>query len=273
MTTTPGSAYRFDHPRLSDIMNDMFIRSGELAPGDTVPPFALATTDGRCFSTADLQQGGRPVVVVFGSRTCPVTESAVPGLKALHARHKDRFRFVLVQVREAHPGAAIPQPHTAPQKLARAIALQAHHDVPFEVAIDDLDGTWHRALGARPNSAFVIDPDGVVLFRAQWANETAAIAEALDALAAGSRPPRPTVTRTVWAVTRAVGHMAPVLRAAGRGALLDTWKVAPPMGLMMIVSSLFGFLPERQRGWPTMAVMFAAAAGLAALFFHQWSRS
>lgn len=238
-----------------------------------VPPFALATTDGRSFSTSDLQQGGRPAVVVFGSRTCPVTESAVPGLKALHARHKTTFRFVLVQVREAHPGAAIPQPHTAAQKRARAIALQAHHDVPFEVAIDDLDGTWHRALGARPNSAFVIDPDGMILFRAQWANETAAIGDALDALAAGLPAPRPTITRTVRAVTRAVGHMAPVMRAAGRGALRDTWIVAPPMGLMMLTSSLFGFLPEHRRGWPTMAVMFAAVAGLAALFFHLWPRS
>lgn len=270
---TQGSVYRFDHPRLSDMMHDMFIRSGELAPGDTVPPFALATTDGRCFSTADLRQGGRPVVVVFGSRTCPVTESAIPGLKALHARHKASFRFVLVQVREAHPGAAIPQPHTAPEKRARAIVLQAHHNVPFEVAIDDLDGTWHRALGARPNSAFVIDPQGVILFRAQWANETAAIGAALDALAAGARPARPTVTRTIRAVTRAVGHMAPVMRAAGPGALLDTWKVAPPMGLMMMTSSLFGFLPAHRRGWPTMTVMLVAVIGVAMLLFQHGSRS
>lgn len=36
------------------------------------------------------------------------------------------------------------------------------------------------------------------------------------------------------------------------------------MGLLLLASALFGFLPEHQRGWPTMAVMFVAVAGLVA---------
>lgn len=86
--------------------------------------------------------------MVFGSLTCPVTESAGGGLRELHARYGDRVRFVLVNVREAHPGALTPSDHS--------MRLKEHHLLPFEVATDDLDGTLHRAFGPRPSSAYPI---------------------------------------------------------------------------------------------------------------------
>lgn len=223
-------SYRFDHPRISDIVNDMHIRKGDVGPGDTVKPFDLQTTDGGRLRSADIAANGQPALLVFGSRTCPVTESAVEGLEQLHALYGHKTRFVMVQVREAHPGKTIGQPHTFEQKVRHAIDLKNHHHLPFEVAVDDIDGTFHRALGSRPNSAYVIDPSGTILFRAQWANETQPIGEALAAIVAGNAPPAPTVTRTFHAITQTVGYMSAVLDAAGKGARLDTWKVAPTHG-------------------------------------------
>ncbi|MEX2303306.1 MAG: hypothetical protein WD733_20365 [Bryobacterales bacterium] len=43
-----------------------------------------------------------------------------------------------------------------------------------------------------------------------------------------------------------------MLDAAGKGARLDTWKVAPPMGVMMTLSDLFSFLPPNKRGLAAM---------------------
>jgi hypothetical protein len=86
------------------------------------------------------------------------------------------------------------------------------------------------------------------VFRAHWANETGAIRRALAAVTAGRAPTPSTVGRTPSAVIRAVGYMSPVLRAAGRGARTDMWKVAPPMGLMMTISDLLFFLPSDKRG-------------------------
>lgn len=262
--------YRLDHPRLfPDIVNDMFVRRGDLGPGDGIGPFDLPTTRGGRFRAADLPARGEPVLLVFGSRTCPITESAVEGLKRLHAVHGARVRFVMLAVREAHPGRTIPQPHTAAEKARHAAALEAHHALPFEVAIDDVEGTLHRRLGARPSSAYVIDPSGRILFRAQWSNETEAISEALDAVVAGRTPPRPAVTRTLSALARAMGFAGPVHDAAGEGARLDTWRLVPPLGLVMTVSDLLSFLPRRRRGLPAMVLgaglMVAAAAAAAAL--------
>ena len=225
----PEPDYRFEHPRLHDIINDMFVWNDDLGPGDQVGEFDLPTTTGERFRSVDLKARGRSVLLVFGSRTCPVTESAVDGLKLLHEAHGNEFRFVMVKVREAHPGEAIGQPQTAAEKLQHAVDLAAHHDLPFEVAVDDIGGRLHRKLGSRPSSAYVIDPSGAILFRAQWANETEAIDEALTAIAAGRPPPEQAVTRTFHAMAQTIGYMGPVLDSAGKGSRLDTWKVVPPM--------------------------------------------
>jgi peroxiredoxin len=261
---TAGTAddYRFNHPRIRDIIHDMYIRKGEPGPGDKVQPFDMETTDGDPLNSTDVSAKGQPVLLVFGSRTCPVTESAAEGLKELHAIYGNKVRFVMVQVREAHPGGTICQPKTSKEKLRHAQDLKSHHNLPFEVAVDNIDGTFHRSLGSRPNSAYVIDPAGTILFRAQWANETQPIAEALAAIAAGKTPPTPKVTRTFHAVTQTIGYMSPVLDAAGKGARLDTWKVAPPMSVMMTLADLFFFLPRNKRRLPAMTLPMGFTTGI-----------
>jgi hypothetical protein len=258
-----GAIYRYDHPRIyPDILNDMIVRKTDLGPGDHVflPDLPLVG-GGRLFWPDPMDK--RPLLLVFGSLSCPVTESAAPGLVQLYRDFGNTLHFVLVNVREAHPGARVPQPKTASTKLAHAAELKARHHIPFEVAADDIDGTTHRKFGGRPNSAFVISPAGLILFRAQWANETAAISEALEDIAAGRPIARPSVSRTLPAMARMIGFMGPVLRTAGRGATWDTWKVAPPLGAMMLMSGLFFFLPRRHRGTATMALATGCLAAAA----------
>jgi len=266
-----GDSYRFDHPRLSDILNDMYIRGNELGPGDPIGPFDLHTTDGTVLNSADLARRGQAVLLVFGSRTCPVTEDAAGGLRQLHALYGDQVRFVMIQVREAHPGGIIGQPKTFGQKLRHAVDLKAHHQLPFEVAVDDIDGTFHRRLGARPNSAYLIDPTGVIVFRAQWANQTEAIGEAMHAVTARHAPARQAVTRTPQTIMRMLGHVGPVLDAAGAGARFDTWKVAPPMAMMMTVADLFVFLPRSKRGLPAMALTIGAIGLVIGAALRLWA--
>jgi hypothetical protein len=261
-STDPHSAafYRYDHPRVyPDILNDMAFRKRDKAPGDFVSLPTLQLTDGRPFVWPDASDT-RPMLLIFGSLTCPVTESAAPGLVQLHRTFGQDFRFLLVNVREAHPGSRVPQPKTAAMKLRNAQELKAHHRIPFEVATDDIDGTAHRALGGRPNSAYLISATGNILMRAQWANETAAIGKVLTELVAGRRITQTSISRTLPAMAKMIGFMRPVLRTAGRGAIWDTWKVAPPLGVMMILSGLFFFVPRRQRGLPTMILAMGATA-------------
>jgi Iodothyronine deiodinase len=156
--TLTGNGYRFDHPTMGIVLSDMKIPRTDPRPGDAIPRFSVTTTDAITIDNASLRRDGRPALIVFGSLTCPVTESAGDGLRELATRYGDRVRFILINVREAHPGASTPQPQTDRQKSEHALRLKEHHRLPFEVATDDLDGTLHRAFGPRPSSAYLVDP-------------------------------------------------------------------------------------------------------------------
>lgn len=267
--TSTDTGYRFAHPTMATVLSDMRIPGTDPRPGDAIPEFSVTTTDGAVIDNASLRRDGRPALIVFGSLTCPITESAGDGLRELHARYGDRVRFIVINVREAHPGASTPQPRTYEQKAGHASRLKEHHRLPFEVATDDLDGTLHRAFGPRPSSAYLVDPSGEITFRAHWSNVTPAIEVAVAAAASGVRPPRAEVGQTVRAMARMTGHAGQALQTAGRGATRDTWKIAPPFAAMIAISRLFGFLPASRRGIAVMVTLASVtiAVGVAIAAF------
>ncbi len=239
-----GRRYRFKHLALPAVLRDMYYSRGDPGPGDRVPDFDLPTLGGGRFRSADLRETG-PALLIFGSYTCPVTDSAAPGLKELHARFGDRVRFVMVDVREAHPGKAAPQPETPDEKMAHAEQLRDLHGFEFELAVDDIDGTLHRALSPKPNAAYVLGKDGAILFRAQWANDTKGLAAALDAVATGESPSRSQSGGVVRPILRQLRYMAPVFDRAGGGAWSDMWRVAPPMAAIGFALKTLGFRPGK----------------------------
>lgn len=103
-----GRCYRFEHLTLPLVLRDMRFNRDDPAPGEQVPDFDLPTLRGSRFKSADLGESG-PALLVFGSYTCPVTDSAAPGLNELYSKFGGQVRFVMVNVREAHPGKAVPQ--------------------------------------------------------------------------------------------------------------------------------------------------------------------
>lgn len=224
----PGEAYRFDRLRLSLVLSDLHFSKTDPGPGERIIDFDLPTIDGGRFSSRDLATTA-PVLMVFGSYTCPVTESAAPGLRDLEERFGDRVRIVMVNVREAHPGENVPQPESSEQKQRNAARLRDLHDFAFEVAVDDIEGTLHRAMSPKPNSAYLLGSDGSILFRAHWANATRALAAALEDVTAGRalRHSRSRgLTSPIWPTVR---YVARVLDRAGPGAWRDMWRAVPPM--------------------------------------------
>ncbi|WP_182607420.1 TlpA family protein disulfide reductase [Streptomyces alkaliphilus] len=240
-----GSDHRFDRFRTRLLIDDMTFGRNALGPGSPVPGFDLPTLDGNRFTSGAL--GPRPVLMVFGSRTCPVTESAVPALKRLHVRYGERVRFVLVNTREAHPGQTIGRPTTDADKHRHARQLRHHHGVPFEVAVDDIDGTPHRAFTPKPNPAHLIDPGGIIRFRAHWVNDEAALRAALDRTTSGETV-HGRSRAMVGPLLRAVGRLPAVVAAAGSGTGHDVWRAAPPLAVLGAVSRLLARLPADRRG-------------------------
>lgn len=256
-----GEAYRFTRFRTTLLIDDLTFDRDAPAPGDRTPPFDLPTLDGGRFT--DTALGARPVLLVFGSRTCPVTESAGPVLRTLHEDFGDRARFVLVNTREAHPGERFDQPHTAADKWRHAEELRDHHAVGFEVAVDDLDGTLHRAMSPKPNSAYLIDADGTIRFRAHWANDEHGLRAALTDLADGRAPRRDRSRAMVGPLLRAVGHLPGVVRFAGGRVEREIWRAAAPLAVLGRVSRLFGRLPLDHRGAAASVVVVVVAVAAA----------
>jgi thiol-disulfide isomerase/thioredoxin len=229
-----GREYRFTRLALPLVMRDMYYSGRDPGPGDRMPEFDLPTVAGGRIRRSDLAATG-PLLLVFGSSTCPVTDHAAPGLKDLHRRYADKVRFVMVNVREAHPGASIPQPTEPEAKRRHAQRLRDLHGFGFDVAVDDIDGSLHRALGPKPNAAYLVGRNGVILFRAQWANDTRALEEALAAVSLGQAPRRSSSGGLVRPILGMSGSIAPVLDRAGPGAWADMWRVAPPLAAMAFI--------------------------------------
>ncbi len=229
-TTAKRSEYRFERFRLAHMLADMRFGRASRRPGETLPERRLVRTDGTEVRLRDFAHG-RPLVLVTGSLSCPVTAAFVPRLAQLEERFGDQLAFALVYVREAHPGENIPQPETMDEKIANARALQAAEGVNWPVLVDDLDGALHTDLDREPNSLHVVAPHGTILFRALFANDPATDA-ALERIAAGERPRKGTASAFLRPALGSLLHVHDVLTAAGRRAYLDVLRVAPPMALL-----------------------------------------
>ena len=258
-----STAYRFERFSTAQLIDDMTFGRQAPGPGDAVPAFDLPTLDGGRFRSDDL--GALPVLLVIGSRTCPVTESSGPVLRRLHAEFGDRVRFVLVNTREAHPGDVFGQPRTFEEKWDHAIELRRHHDIGFEVAVDDLDGRLHRALTPKPNSAYLLGPDGIIRYRAHWANDERGLRIALVHIVQGRNPARGRSRGMVRPLLRAVGQLPGVVRFAGPRVERDVWFAAPPLALLGRLSRLFTWLPADRRGIAATATLAAGAVIIVAL--------
>jgi len=251
--------YRFDRFRLGLILDDMKFSKKSLRPGDPIPRFDLLATDGSQFQL-DEYAAGRPVLLVTGSVTCPMTAASTPDLKSLYEKYGETVAFVLLYVREGHPGEHTPQPKTMEDKLQHARALQEIFGVNWPVAVDDIDGSLHRALDAKPNSLHLVDARGMIVFRSLWAGDTNAVERAVGQLVRGENLTGTESKKMVGPVVRSGGYITEVLKTGGEAAIRDAWLAAPPMILLGQISSLFSFAPKARRG--QLAAATLAAIGL-----------
>jgi hypothetical protein len=259
MADTNTSEYRYERFELRHMLADMRFDPDGPAPGDRLPALDLETLEGERMTPEDLD---RPHLFVFGSNTCPMTASAGDTLERLHQRFGEAVRFVLVQVREAHPGENVPQPVRFDEKVALAQRLRSSLGISFTVAVDDVDGTFHASLDPKPNAAYLVDPDGTIVFRSMWSSDEKGLAAALEAVTAGTVPARRQSTRMLGPTLGSIGYVDEVVGGAGPGAVRDLARSAPPMLIGARLASLFRRLPPQRRG---QALLAASAATLVAV--------
>lgn len=239
--------YRYKRFTTRLLFRDLRFARDSAAPGDSLPAFELITTDGERLRRDDLFKD-KPVLLIFGSMTCPMTASAAPTVQALYEEFGDLVDFIMMYVREAHPGERFAQAESIADKLEYSEALKEVYGIRWTVAADNIDGDLHRALDPKPNAAFLMDPEGTILFRSLWAADGRALHEALDAVVAGRRPDKKQSVALIGPVARAMGQVQAVMERGGPQAVSDLWRAGFPMALAGRVATLFSPLTPDQRG-------------------------
>jgi cytochrome c-type biogenesis protein CcmH/NrfG len=143
--------------------------------GQPAPDVELRRPDGGTFRLSSLR--GQPVLLAFGSYTCPQFRHGAGVLNGLHRRFGDRVRFVGVYMREAHPrgesrpstvdereGISLPEARTEKERVAHAALARQKLGIRYEVTVDGMDGLLESAFGAFPSHAFLVDATGRVVF-------------------------------------------------------------------------------------------------------------
>lgn len=259
-----GNAYRYKRLNLGLFLADLKFSKTAPKAGNTFPPFELVTTDGRCLTNRDVFND-KPVLFVIGSMTCPMTASSMPDVKKLYDELGGRVDFIMLQAREAHPGEDVPQPETMEEKVKHAQTLKDFYDIQWTVAADNIDGDLHRALDPKPNSVFLADSDGTILFRSIWAGDTDAIRQSLETVAAGQPLKRKQSVAMMGPMARAMGQVDATMKRGGRQAGRDLWRVGFPVALAGRIATFFSPLTPNQRG--VVAVLTLASIMVAALGF------
>lgn len=257
---TGERAYRYPHFERKLLMEDTSFKTGP-SPGEPMLDFELPTTRGGLVRKRDFV-GERPVLLAFGSITCPMTAAARPVLGKLHREFGDRVEFVTVYVREAHPGDRYPQVDSIAEKIRRAREYGERDDIPWTIAVDDAEGSLHRALDPKPTAAYLVNADGTVAHRTLWSNDERPLRKALRAVTEG-RAAMPGETNShLVPMLSGMGAMYEVVQASGPTARRDVLRQAPPMWGLARLASLYRPLPPLGRG---IAAMATAGAGLLAL--------
>ena len=139
--------------------------------GALAPDFELETTAGETVRLSDKR--GRIAVFMFVAMTCPPARTQVELWKELYEKHSvNDVEIFFVYSRERHPGERgypeFKETKTTSERMVYAKMLSEITAVP--VVVDPIDERTLKDYGMVPNAAFVVDREGFIVFKSQWAD-------------------------------------------------------------------------------------------------------
>ena len=158
------NTYNYNHFKPS--YYDLTLFPGPKA-GEKFMNITLTDLAGQPIDISDLLD--KPLVIETGSITCPMYAKCVPKMNDL-AKKFPHINFVLIYVREAHPGNRTTSHQSMSAKRADAAKVKPLYQDNRQVLVDDLQGSFHLKYGGMPDMTYVIDTDGTVIFRGDWNN-------------------------------------------------------------------------------------------------------
>lgn len=138
----------YNAPRFTVKQYDWDLFKGPRA-GEEAQDFTLTTLDGKTVSLSDFR--GKWLVIETGSATCSMYTKNIPGMQKLRDDFPD-VEFIIVYVREAHPGERLSQHASFEEKKKAATLLAPRYGEDRPVYIDSYEGDMHKSYGACPTS-------------------------------------------------------------------------------------------------------------------------
>ena len=170
-------------------------RHGELEAGDQAPVFELADAEGVNETCLKSLHGSKPLVLVFGSYTCPYFRDSARVVKDLYDSYKNDAQILLVYIREAHPQengqlpenkhlAPIPSAISLEQRRSAATTCAAALQMEMPILVDDLDNHVATTYRAWPYRVYVLDRTGEIAYTSVSAGtmDRSAIVKSLEQL-------------------------------------------------------------------------------------------
>ena len=188
-------------------------------PGEKAVDFSAQKLSGDEVRLSDYF--GRPIVMEAGSITCPVFCGKVGKMNELAQKYPE-VNFLVLYVREAHPGVKIGPHASLEEKTEVAKRLKEELQDNREILVDDVDGTAHTMYGLFPDSIYIIDKDSTVIYRAVW-NNIRHVDEILESLQKGIKPRMRESHRFINAPMPSLGRFA----YGGYDAVIDFIKAFP----------------------------------------------
>lgn len=177
------------------------------------------------FTATDLETGkavklsdfkGKWVAIETGSSTCSMYTKNIERMKQVREANPD-VEFLIVYVREAHPGERLHQHRSFDEKLDAARLLKPRYGEDRRVLVDSIDGDFHKVYGMMPNILYVIRPDGKVHYRVNWATPESLTKALAD------RENLHTVENADMKELKASRGMFSALRTMWTGGILALW--------------------------------------------------
>lgn len=150
-----------------------------LATGTVAPDFTLRQRASSKEIHLASMVGERPVILIFGSYTCPKFRFEARALNAMYERYHAQAEFLMVYVQEAHTeegwqssvnqreNISLPPSKTLDQKEQNAAICSRKLDLKFPVVIDGLDRKVESAYAGWPSAVYVLDKKGRVAWRSR----------------------------------------------------------------------------------------------------------
>ena len=156
--------YNYNRFKASDYNFDHFTGP---AVGESFIDVPLYSLDGKQVMLSDYLD--KPLVLETGSLTCPMYAKCVSPMQQ-YAKQYPNMNFVVLYVREAHPGDKVGGQQSLEEKIANAQQTRAAYGEHRTIVVDDLGGEAHQRYGELPNMLYIIGTDGTVRFRSTWNN-------------------------------------------------------------------------------------------------------